>query len=224
MCEEEVVDLQPSKLGTKEYWDDFYENEIKNYSSHGDVGEVWFGEDSEFRILRWLKSSTIVSPNDTVIDLGCGNGMMLVELAREGFTHLVGVDYSEAAINLAKSVASSHGYDFIQFKVCDIIEGDSSLCEFNVALDKGTYDAISLNPNEAKDKRMLYKTNVVNMLKPNGLLIITSCNWTDQELIQDFGTHFDLETVIPTPKFHFSGKVGSLVSSIVFRRKSQKCS
>lgn len=72
--------------------------------------------------------------------------------------------------------------------MCDIIEGDSSLSEFNVALDKGTYDAISLNPDEAKDKRMQYKTNVVSMLQPNGLLIITSCNWTDQELIQDFET------------------------------------
>ena len=37
--------------------------------------------------------------------------------AREGFMHLMGVDYSQAAINLARSVASSHGYDFIQFKV-----------------------------------------------------------------------------------------------------------
>lgn len=75
------------------------------------------------------------------------------------------------------------------------------MCEFNVALDKGTYDAISLNPDEAKTKRQRYKTNVVNMLQSNGLLIITSCNWTDQELIQDFETRKSTKIFMVNPWF-----------------------
>lgn len=49
--------------------------------------------------------------------------------AREGFVHLMGVDYSQAAINLAKSVVCSHGYDFIQFKVKIVSINFSLLCQ-----------------------------------------------------------------------------------------------
>lgn len=34
-------ELNPSQLGTKEYWDESYTTEIKNYLSHGDPGDVW---------------------------------------------------------------------------------------------------------------------------------------------------------------------------------------
>jgi hypothetical protein len=31
-------------------------------------------------LFRWLRSSDLVNQDDSVIDLGCGNGMLLVEL------------------------------------------------------------------------------------------------------------------------------------------------
>jgi len=33
-------------------WDSTYVNELQNFRDHGDVGEVWFGEDSAFRVIR----------------------------------------------------------------------------------------------------------------------------------------------------------------------------
>ena len=38
-----------SKLGTKDYWDGAYEKENDNFDDHGDVGEVWFGEEAGVR-------------------------------------------------------------------------------------------------------------------------------------------------------------------------------
>lgn len=70
--------------------------------------------------------------------------------------------------------------------MCDIVEGDDSLNDFSVALDKGTYDAICLDPEDSRTKRLKYKTNVFKLLKDNGLFIITSCNWTDKELVDYF--------------------------------------
>nr|CAD7445500.1 unnamed protein product [Timema bartmani] len=73
-------DLQSSELGTREFWEDTYALEIGNFQDHGDVGEVWFGEDSSLRVTRWLSSCDDVLKDDAIIDLGCGNGMQLIEL------------------------------------------------------------------------------------------------------------------------------------------------
>jgi len=58
--------------------------------------------------------------------------------------------------------------------------------KFDIGIDKGTYDAIALCPDNSKEKRHMYKQFLCSILKPNGLFIITSCNWTSAELIEFF--------------------------------------
>jgi EEF1A lysine methyltransferase 2 len=65
----DTSELNPSELGTKSYWDNSYTTEIKNYLSHGDTGEVWFDESSQFRVIKWMNSSGI-SKDESIIDLG----------------------------------------------------------------------------------------------------------------------------------------------------------
>lgn len=52
-------------------------------------------------------------------------------------------------------------------------------------MDKGTYDVISMN-DENKEKRNRYKENIINLLQPKGMFLIVSCNWTQQELNEQF--------------------------------------
>ncbi|KXJ70957.1 hypothetical protein RP20_CCG021926 [Aedes albopictus] len=52
---DQIEELESSELGTKDYWEVSYETEIRNYRDHGDVGEVWFDEDSQLRIIRWIE-------------------------------------------------------------------------------------------------------------------------------------------------------------------------
>ncbi|XP_067012529.2 EEF1A lysine methyltransferase 2 [Anabrus simplex] len=215
----DTEELGSSELGTKDYWERAYSDELKNYTDHGDVGEIWFGEDSALRIVRWLSSNDRVHLTDRIIDIGCGNGMLLVELAREGFASLTGVDYSPNAIALARAVASSQGLE-IHYEVCDVLSGALDGRRYQVALDKGTYDAVSLCPDDTKMKREQYISSVHSLLHPGGLLVITSCNWTEKELVAHFQDKFNVLEVIPTPKFNFGGKSGSLVSSVVFQKNS----
>ncbi|XP_014256508.1 EEF1A lysine methyltransferase 2 [Cimex lectularius] len=214
--EQEEEELGPSELGTREYWCSIYERDRKNYINHGDVGEIWFGEESEMRVLSWMTRNDL--PNDSkIIDLGCGNGMMLIELAREGYNNLTGVDYCEDAIELCKSIIESQSM-MISLKVADLTGEVSNLYGFDIALDKGTYDAISLNPEDTQYKRQKYIQNVATILRKNGLLIITSCNWTAAEIIKHFNAEFKHKHTIPTPSFKFGGKVGNVVSTVVLEK------
>lgn len=141
---------------------------------------------------RWLSSRPdLVNATDRIIDLGCGNGMMLVELYDEGFTQLTGVDYSQNAIDLASQVLKDKDlFDIVRLERFDILGDDVGEFQyhFKVAHDKGTYDAVSLNPDNPKDKREKYINAVREILVPGGLFVITSCNWTEDELLNHFET------------------------------------
>lgn len=214
----DVEELNSSELGTKEYWDKSYETEINNYKSHGDVGEVWFDEDSQIRVTNWIMKCDDIQDDDQIIDLGTGNGMMLVELAREGYTNLVGVDYSEKSIELSQSIAKDQELK-ITYIVTDLLSETKmkALGQFKVAHDKGTYDAISLNHN-SKQRRDEFLKNVAGILSNDGYFLITSCNWTKDELKMSFEKYFVLFKEIPTPSFKFGGKVGNVVTSLVFKK------
>lgn len=226
--------MQSSVLGTYEYWEQTYRREIENYRNHGDVGEVWFEEESQIRIINWMEKNLdrilLTTSNDNglmrkdlrIVDIGCGNGMFLIELSRLGYKNLHGVDYSPEAINLAVNIAKDQGLN-IDYKILSLTDlqacYDYGYGKFDIVHDKGTYDAISLNPNDSILKRKDYCDIVHDLLQPNGIFIITSCNWSESELLANFNRKFELFTTIPTPTFKFGGKVGNLVTSSIFKKK-----
>lgn len=132
-----VEELGGSELGTREYWESSYDSEIKNYKSHGDVGEVWFDEDSQLRVINWMLKKEI--PFDwTIIDIGCGNGMMLIELFREGYTNLTGIDYSPKAIQLSQNIAADQDIQ-ITYKIADLLSDEfrKEFGQYKIVHDKG---------------------------------------------------------------------------------------
>ncbi|GFY84776.1 ATP synthase alpha/beta family protein [Actinidia rufa] len=53
----------------------------------------------------------------SVLDIGTGNGLLLQELAKQGFCDLTGTDYSEGAIDLARHLSNRDGFSNIKFLV-----------------------------------------------------------------------------------------------------------
>ena len=57
-------------------------------------------------------------------------------------------------------------------------------------LDKGTFDAIALYPYEKNEEgfhpKDIYSNNLHSLLNTNGYFLITSCNFTKEELISKF--------------------------------------
>lgn len=64
--------------------------------------------------------------------------MMLIELAREGYTNLTGVDYSPKAIELSQNIAKDQDI-LITYKVADLLDAEccDSLGQFHIVHDKG---------------------------------------------------------------------------------------
>ncbi|CDS03151.1 hypothetical protein LRAMOSA00553 [Lichtheimia ramosa] len=217
-------DFESSKLGTKEYWDSLYDRENTNFNDFGDIGEVWFGEESVEKMVEWVTENAECGET-SMVDLGCGNGHLLLELSNEGYQQLTGIDYSEHAITLAKSVAKEQGREHIHYQVVDLLSiepgswADSH--SFDIVLDKGTYDAISLNPEqEAADAkgqdgpRERYIKAVSKIT--NQYFLITSCNWTMDELIERFKPFFKYHSHVKYPTFSFGGHTGSKICTVAF--------
>lgn len=111
--------------------------------------------------------------------------MILVELANEGFADLTGVDYSQKAVDLARMVLNDNNLSNVKLEVCDILN-NTLPCDFKVVHDKGTYDAISLSPDNSAAKRQTYIESIHRIISPGGYLVLTSCNWTKEELLRHF--------------------------------------
>ena len=147
-------------------------------------------------MLAWFdRNRDLVPLSAAILDLGCGNGVTCLHLLGEGFSNVTGVDYSPEAIELAKKIAAKHGYTTTQIKleICDILADPADAAafplhgrKFDVLFDKGTYDAVSLDPEGARRQRDKYIDNVRGMMNDAAFLVITSCNWTKDELVRHF--------------------------------------
>ncbi|XP_007255150.2 EEF1A lysine methyltransferase 2 isoform X1 [Astyanax mexicanus] len=214
---EQESDFTASKLGTKEYWDDAYKRELQTYKDIGDVGEIWFGQGSMHRVLKWMVKQNIPK-NAAILDIGTGNGVFLVELAKEGFDNLTGIDYSNASIELTRNILDEEGLVNIKVQEQDFLNPSAELKDFDVCIDKGTFDAISLNPDGQNAAKLQYVSSLTTVLKPQGHFIITSCNWTKEQLLEIFSPGLELLQELPTPRFQFGGVTGNSVTALVFRK------
>lgn len=231
------TELPSSVLGTHKYWEDFYAKEIIS-SKNAEIGEGWFGESASKRVINWLIKCNLVKASSSILDIGCGGGELLIALLKKDFKNLIGIDYSKNAIIIAKKNLAKAGFDQVKVplmcldvisqNISDVTTDNSFKLEainslesnfvqatFKICLDKGTYDAISLCPNNSSQKRKSYLKFLLNVLPKEGIFIIVSCNWTVDELKFQFDVLKFVEE-IKAPSFSFGGKTGQTVSTCVF--------
>ncbi|ORY93506.1 S-adenosyl-L-methionine-dependent methyltransferase [Syncephalastrum racemosum] len=215
---EDDGDFAPSKLGTKDHWDNFYEAEYENYNDHGDEGEIWFGHQAEQRMLQWIRTH-VTDQRKSFVDIGCGNGHLLLEIGKSGYSELTGVDYSATATRLARKLSKDNEVP-VEFETVDILDPTCAFVQkkrFDVVLDKGTYDAISLSADKLQARRN-YLESVSSLMSPAGsFFLITSCNWTVEELKQHFAPHFRYHSQVDAPVFSFGGQKGAQTCTVAFQ-------
>ncbi|MCB9476958.1 MAG: methyltransferase domain-containing protein [Deltaproteobacteria bacterium] len=65
-------------------------------------GDVVENDVNTVKEIDWVLSSTRFEQNDRILDLCCGQGRHSLELARRGYTHVLGLDRSRYLVRLAK--------------------------------------------------------------------------------------------------------------------------
>ncbi|GAV53070.1 hypothetical protein ZYGR_0AI03520 [Zygosaccharomyces rouxii] len=222
---EDTTKFNKSKLGTKEYWDEFYALEKKNFENNPeDTGECWFDDnDAEAKMVSFLEDSIgmhHIKRDCSICDLGTGNGHLLFELVENGFNGpMLGVDYSEQSIEFAQEVAQTKELP-VEFSATDIFEESWAPRKFDLVLDKGTLDAIALSGltrENGKSLVELYPQVVEKLLVKGGVFLITSCNFTESELTRIIQTdNLKVWSKIEYPSFSFGGVQGTAICSIAF--------
>jgi EEF1A lysine methyltransferase 2 len=265
-------------------WDNLYARELANHvADPDDEGTVWFDESNAeakmiaFLDAQWMSDGAVALGLDkkrtTFLDLGCGNGSMLLALRDDGWEgRMLGVDYSKGSIQLARNIArrrravelrpSGEGTtqdheskigaeaaddkvtawdSALDFREWDMLKGrleevgvESEASGWDVLLDKGTFDAITLSAEGDEEGQRLwkvYRDRVLACLNMGGVLLITSCNWTEAELrgmmegsdaeSQDQGpARLRQVGKVQYKSFSFGGAAGQTICTLCFRKIS----
>jgi SAM-dependent methyltransferase len=181
-------------------------------------------------VISWLKRRFSQPQGIAVMDLGCGNGHFTVKLLESGFSSLGALDYSAAAVELARQFIATtkfyedpDDYKDVQIYAADILQPTSipESDKYRVIVDKGTFDAISLSGQDTLNEiAPAFKHTLKRLSKtdPNQLplFIITSCNWTTPELKAIFEPELTAIDEIAHSSFTFGGKRGQDVSTVIF--------
>ena len=126
--------------------------------------------------------------------------------------HLTGIDYSPQAATLAAGVEAAKRHSLahpgevddsdeedeervvnpvppVDWRVGDLLRDDIQE-EWDLVMDKGTFDALCLSSDpieEDEEKRVpsaVYPERISRLVKQGGFFLITSCNFTEEEIIR----------------------------------------
>ncbi|MBU6390091.1 methyltransferase domain-containing protein [Patescibacteria group bacterium] len=142
------------------FYDKVYrKGEKKHYT------KLLFGKKQTLPIDEAAVAKSVSWKGKTVLDVGCGTGLMAFETARRGAKKVVGVDFSPEAIRAAKE---TYRLPNLEYRV------------ENVARHKGRYDIImSLGTLEHMDNPLATLRLLKRRLAKNGAIVITSPNWSN---------------------------------------------
>lgn len=177
---------------------------------------------------RTIAEALEIGPEDTVIDVGCGSGVLSFVAARLGAKRVIGCDLSERAVEAARVNAEALGLDDrVEFRVGNLLEpvrgeqasviiGDVSGIPDEIAQVAGWFpDGNAGGPTGAElPAAMLESINDTNCLAPGGRLYLPTGTIQNERGVLDvarkvFGAanlHSLLEREFPLPDVVASSK------------------
>mgnify|MGYP006275465749 CR=1 FL=1 len=180
-----------------------HENTYKRKRQNGEKG--WSTDTVKKRMLNQIliKLNTLRISELKILEIGCGNGGLSIELFKRGF-NIKGVDVSAQAIKWAKEKSAEENLeiDFQQANVLSLPYEDNS---FNLVID-----SLCLHCIIGKDRSLLFN-EIKRILKPESFMLgFTMCGDPPEEI----KPHFDFETrnmVIDDIAGRYIGELKSLI-------------
>lgn len=116
-----------------------------------------------------------LTPQQRILDMGCGTGRHALELARRGY-HVVGVDLSAGMLAQAQQIAQAEGLATVTFQQADATQYTTAEpfdCAYCVC--EGSLGLIGLGDDPQTHDRAVLR-NLAAALQPGGRLLITVLN------------------------------------------------
>lgn len=142
-----------------------------------------------------------------IMECGSGNGTLLLsflvsplDLGVQAY-HLTGIDYSAGSTALSARIEKQRRETLpdeiddddevineveVDWRTHDLLREDIGE-EWDLVLDKGTFDALCLSQERVQEKggrlpSVVYPEQVAKLVRPGGFFLITSCNFTEEEI------------------------------------------
>jgi EEF1A lysine methyltransferase 4 len=168
------------------YWDNHYSAESKDPQSGSNESYDWYRTFEHLRpfLERHLPSPTPTTTSSSssasprILHLGCGTSALTTSLLSLGYRNQCSVDFSPVVIQTMRTryaglEAEGEGEGSLEWRVVDVRHMSFPPQCFDVAIDKGTLDAMIYGEatdleEEAKANAKAYVDEVVRVLKPGG--------------------------------------------------------
>lgn len=106
-------------------------------------------------------------PKGKILDIGCGDGWIGIELAKHGFK-IWGIDSSKTAIKQARKNAKKSGLDqSIKFELGNALELPYESNFYDAVVDRGLFHHI------LPENRQIYLENVLRVLKKKAIMYLS---------------------------------------------------
>jgi methylase of polypeptide subunit release factors len=144
---------------------------------------------------RTLADALEVEPGDTVVDVGCGSGVLSFVAARLGAKRVIGCDLSEAAVEAARRNAEALGLaDVCEFRVGDLLEpvrdvrasvliGDVSGIPDELAAVSGWFEDVPTGGPTGAELPRKFLESIGDTLEPGGRLYLPTGTLQDENAI-----------------------------------------
>jgi len=184
------------------YWDDRYERDKKREECAN--GYEWFLDSFEkLKSVHPLVTEIFQDKNIVnIIDIGCGNSQLGVELADAGF-NVTCIDYSSVAI---RYMQEKFGHKpRIKFLEMDLLKMDMEDNSFDLVMDKGALDAILFTSSDQQDRNgYQISRDMHRILTEGGRYIVvtsTSLEMRQKYFTEDQGWKISLNLVLGDTKY-----------------------
>ena len=144
---------------------------VKKYSEDIETVGLWNSEKHIFK--KYLK------PTYKILDVGCGAGRTTINLYKDGFKDILGLDIANNPIEYAKNYCNQNSLDL------DFVVGSATELEF----ENDTFDAVIFSYNglvciPGAENRSKAVREICRVLKPNGLFIFTAQDRANEKFKQ----------------------------------------
>jgi ubiquinone/menaquinone biosynthesis C-methylase UbiE len=151
--------------GDNEWWHSFFDDNWKRLGFDS-IDTEQTGKETDF-----LVKALELKPEDKVLDQACGVGRHSLELARRGFSHVTGLDFTQAYVKEAILKAKHEGLkvEFVHGDMKDLPFADES---FDAVYN--FYTSFGYFRDERDNERVI--NEVARVLKPGGRFLLDVVN------------------------------------------------